>query len=95
MTFLAKAIRASLSVLVLLVFYAPWFGTRTGALVSILCSLVATIAWFMMGNPFGIDNAYVALVVPLIIMGLSTMVELLRTGKAARGPAEAARSAPD
>jgi len=95
MTFLAKAIRASLSVLVLLVFYAPWFGTRTGALVSILCSLVATIAWFMMGNPFGIDDAYVALVVPLIIMGLSTMVELLRTGKAARGPAEAARSAPD
>ena len=95
MTFLAKAIRASLSVLVLLVFYAPWFGNRTGALVSILCSLVATIAWFMMGNPFGIDNAYVALVVPLIIMGLSTMVELLRTGKAARGPTEAARSAPD
>lgn len=95
MTFLAKAIRASLSVLVLLVFYAPWFGTRTGALVSILCSLVATIAWFMLGNPFGIDNAYVALVVPLIIMGLSTMVEPLRTGKTARGPAEAARPAPD
>ncbi len=31
-TFLAKAIRASLSVLVLFVFYAPWFGTRKGAL---------------------------------------------------------------
>ena len=27
-------------------------------------SLVATVAWFMMGNPFGIDNAYVALVSP-------------------------------
>ncbi len=79
MTFLAKAIRASLSVLVLLVFYAPWFGTRTGALLSILCSLVATIAWFVMGNPFGVDNAYVALAVPLIIMGLSSMIE--RIGK--------------
>lgn len=95
MTFLAKAIRASLSVLVLLVFYAPWFGTRTGALYSILSSLVATIAWFMMGNPFGIDNAYVALVVPLIIMGLSSMVERVRTGKITRVPVEAARSAPD
>ena len=94
MTFLAKAIRASLSVLVLLVFYAPWFGTKTGALFSILCSLVATIAWFMMGNPFGIDNAYVALVVPLIIMGLSSMVERIRTGKITREPVEAARSAP-
>jgi SSS family solute:Na+ symporter len=35
----------------------------------------------MMGNPFGIDNAYVALVVPLIIMGLSSMAERIRTGK--------------
>jgi SSS family solute:Na+ symporter len=95
MTFLAKAIRASLSVLVLLVFYAPWFGTRTGALFSILGSLVATIAWFMMGNPFGIDNAYVALVVPLIIMGLSSTAERLRTGRITRRPAAATRSAPD
>jgi SSS family solute:Na+ symporter len=95
MTFLAKAIRASLSVLVLLVFYAPWFGTKTGALLSILGSLVATIAWFMLGNPFGIDNAYVALVVPLIIMGVSSMVEPIRTGKITRVPTEAARSAPD
>jgi solute:Na+ symporter, SSS family len=95
MTFLAKAVRASLSVLVLLVFYAPWFGTKTGALFSILCSLVSTIAWFMMGNPFGIDNAYVALVVPLIIMGVSSMVERIRTGKITRVPFEAARSAPD
>jgi solute:Na+ symporter, SSS family len=93
MTFLAKAIRASLSVLVLLVFYAPWFGTKTGALFSILGSLVATIAWFMMGNPFGIDNAYVALVLPLFIMGLSSMAERIRTGK--HVPAAAARSAPD
>ena len=95
MTFLAKAIRASLSVLVLLVFYAPWFGTRTGALFSILCSLVATIAWFVMGNPFGIDNAYVALVVPLIIMGASSMAERIRNRKIRRVPVAAARSAPD
>jgi len=95
MTFLAKAIRASLSVLVLLVFYAPWFGTKTGALYSILSSLVATITWFMMGNPFGIDNAYVALVVPLIIMGLSSMIERIRNRKIAPVPVEAARSVPD
>ena len=93
MTFLGKSIRASLSVLVLLVFYAPWFGTKTGALFSILGSLVATIAWFAMGNPFGIDNAYVALAVPLIIMSLSSMVERIRTGKVM--PLEAARSATD
>jgi SSS family solute:Na+ symporter len=92
MTFLAKAIRASLSVLVLLVFYAPWFGTRTGALVSILGSLVVTIGWFLMGNPFGIDNAYVALVVPLVIMGLSSLVEWFNGSRVARTPP---RSVPD
>ena len=74
MTFLAKAVRASLSVLVLLVFYAPWFGTKGGALFSIIGSMVATIAWFLMGNPFGIDNAYVALALPLIVMGASSVV---------------------
>jgi SSS family solute:Na+ symporter len=74
MTFLAKAIRASLSVLVLLVFYAPRLGTKGGALFSILGSMVATIAWFLLGNPLGIDNAYVALVLPLIVMGVSSLV---------------------
>lgn len=91
MTFLAKAIRASLSVLVLLVFYAPWFGTRTGALLSIIISLVATIAWFLMGNPYDIDPAYVALVIPLIIMGLSSLIERSRGGRTGRMPAEAIR----
>jgi SSS family solute:Na+ symporter len=93
MTFLAKAIRASLSVLVLLVFYAPWFGTRTGALLSILCSLVATIAWFVMGNPFGVDNAYVALAVPLIIMGLSSTIERIRKRSHSDASVGAARTA--
>jgi SSS family solute:Na+ symporter len=79
MTFLAKAIRASLSVLVLLVFYAPWLGTKGGALFSIVGSMVATIAWFLLGNPFGIDNAYVALVLPLILMGTSSTVSWMRT----------------
>lgn len=78
MTFLAKAIRASLSVLVLLVFYAPWFGTRSGALVSIIGSMIVTIAWFLLGNPFGIDNAYVALVLPLVVMGASSLLDWMR-----------------
>jgi solute:Na+ symporter, SSS family len=78
MTFLANAIRASLSVLVLLVFYAPWLGTKGGALFSIIGSMVATIAWFLLGNPFGIDNAYVALVVPLVVMATSSLLSRIR-----------------
>lgn len=78
MTFLGKALRASLSVLVLFVFFAPSFGSKRGAFMSILASLAATIIWFVAGNPFGIDNAYVALVVPLAVMGVSEIVKRLR-----------------
>ena len=81
-TFLAKAIRASLSVLVLLVFYAPWFGTKSAALISIVGSMVATIAWFLMGNPFGIDNAYVALAFPLVVMAVSSTMAWMQNGTA-------------
>ena len=78
--FLGKALRASLAVLVLLVFYAPRFGTATGAFVSIIASLVATVGWYLAGNPWGVDNAYVALATPLLIMGLS---QLFKRGDAA------------
>ena len=88
MTFLGKALRASLSVLVLFVFFAPWFGTKLGAFSSILASLVATVVWFMLGNPFGIDNAYLALFVPLAVMGLSEIVKRVRKGSVAASPAE-------
>ena len=67
-TFLAKSLRASLAVLVLLMFFTPTYGTRTGALLSIIASLVTTIGWFLAGNPFGIDNAYVAIATPIVIM---------------------------
>ena len=92
MTFLGKALRASLSVLVLFVFFAPWFGTKLGAFLSILASLAATIAWFMMGNPFGIDNAYVALLVPLIVMGFSEVLQRVRKDSVAGVPAESSRA---
>ncbi|MCS3419754.1 sodium:solute symporter family protein [Pseudomonas yamanorum] len=69
--FLGKALRASLAVLVLMVFYAPKFGTAAGAFLSIIASLLATVGWFLAGNPWGIDNAYIALFTPLIIMGIS------------------------
>ena len=87
-TFLAKAIRAALSVLVLLVFYAPWLGTPTAALVSIVGSMVATIAWFLTGNPFGVDNAYVALLLPLIVMGTSALWQRSRRGMLVQSRAE-------
>jgi SSS family solute:Na+ symporter len=77
-TFLAKALRSTLAVLVLLIFYAPHFGTSTGAVVSILASLVLTIGWFLAGDPLGIDNAYVAFVIPLVVMSATHLLRRAR-----------------
>jgi len=85
-TFLAKSLRAALAVLVLLVFYAPHFGTSQGALVSIIASLVITIGWFLAGNPFGIDNAYVALFIPIVVMSISQMMKQSRSQSEAIPP---------
>lgn len=67
-TFLAKSLRTTLAVLVLFAFYAPHVARPLAAFVSIFASLVVTIGWFLAGDPFGIDNAYVALVIPLVVM---------------------------
>lgn len=72
-TFLAKALRASLAVFVVLMFYRPSFGSRRGALVAIGLSLPASVGWFLAGDPFGVDNAYIAVLVPLVVMGVAQL----------------------
>jgi SSS family solute:Na+ symporter len=87
-TFLAKALRASLAVLVLLVFYAPRFGTAKGALVSIIASLIMVVGWYIAGNPFGIDNAYIAIAIPVVVMTFSNFFPD-SPERAADGPGDA------
>jgi SSS family solute:Na+ symporter len=83
-TFLAKSLRAALAVLVVLMFYKPGYGTRRGALISILTALVATTGWFLAGDPFGVDNAYIAVATPLVIM---TVAQLFRRAGSPPGQA--------
>jgi SSS family solute:Na+ symporter len=46
--------------------------------VSILASLVLTIGWFLAGDPLGIDNAYVAFVIPLVVMSATHLLRRAR-----------------
>lgn len=69
--FLGKALRATLAVLILMAFYAPKFGTPRGAFVGVILSVIATIGWFLAGNPYGVDSSYLALGAPLLTMGIS------------------------
>jgi solute:Na+ symporter, SSS family len=80
-TFLAKSLRAALAVLIILMFYKPRYGSSRAAVVSIVVALVATSGWFLAGDPFGIDNAYIAVACPVVIMTLAHVL-----GRRSRAP---------
>lgn len=82
-TFLAKSLRAALAVLVVLMFYKPGYGSRRAAMISIFAALVATTGWFLAGDPFGVDNAYIAVAAPLVVM---TTAELFRRARPSPAP---------
>ncbi len=63
-----RAIRLSITVVAIMAFYLPWFKSTRGANAGLIGSCLVTSVWFLMGNPFGIDNMYVALATPAIIM---------------------------
>jgi SSS family solute:Na+ symporter len=90
--FLGKALRATLAVLVLMAFYAPKFGTPRGAFVGVILSVVATIGWFLAGNPYGVDSSYLALGAPLLSMGISHLFKA-PPAQTPKGPKVAAASA--
>lgn len=73
--FLGKSLRASLAIFILLAFYAPKFGTSRGAFYGIILSVILTITWFLLGNPYGIDSSYVAFVTPIFSMLVSHLMK--------------------
>jgi SSS family solute:Na+ symporter len=43
-------------------------GTSRSAFVGLLCSVLGTTLFFILGNPWGIDNIYVAAIIPGLVM---------------------------
>ena len=66
--FFARALRSSITVLLLFMIFAPLMSSKKGGFVALVGSLIVPIAWMIMGNPFGIDNIYVAVVVPTVVI---------------------------
>jgi SSS family solute:Na+ symporter len=96
-TFLAKSLRASLAVLVVMMFFKPGYGSRKAAMWSIILAVPATIGWFLAGDPFGIDNAYIAVATPLVVMTIGHLLrgEQRNTASVPAPAAEAPATSPD
>jgi solute:Na+ symporter, SSS family len=72
--FFARALRTTIAVVAVFMFYLPNFGSGRSAMIGLFLSVIATSAWFIMGNPFGIDNVYIAILTPAIAMGVDKML---------------------
>ena len=66
--FFARALRTTVSVIVVFMFYLPMMGSNRSAFWGLIFGSVGVIAWFFMGDPFGIDNIYIGVAIPAVIM---------------------------
>ena len=68
LSFFTRALRLSISIVAMIGFYLPFFASNRGASCGLLASAVATTVWYVLDNPYGIDNMYIALVLPAIVI---------------------------
>jgi SSS family solute:Na+ symporter len=68
LSFFTRALRLSISIVAVIGFYLPLFSSNRGATLGLLGAALTTTAWYLAGDPFGIDNMYVALVTPPIVI---------------------------
>jgi SSS family solute:Na+ symporter len=74
LSFFTRALRLSISVVAIFAFYLPRFGSNRGATLGLLGATVTTTGWYLMGDPFGIDDIYIALITPAIVILVEWLV---------------------
>lgn len=74
LSFFTRAIRLSITVVAVIAFYAPFFKSTRGANAGLIGSCVVTSLWYVLGDPFGINNMYIALITPAVIMLLDRII---------------------
>ena len=55
-------------------FYLPYFNSNRGATIGLTLSGITTTVWYLLDNPFGIDNMYIAIIVPFIVLVLDRLI---------------------
>lgn len=73
LSFFTRALRLSISVVAIIGLYLPFFGSNRGATCALLAASVTTTVWYLLGNPYGVDNMYIALVTPAIVILVERM----------------------
>ena len=74
LSFFTRALRLTVSVVALIGIYLPFFDSNRGAIAGMVLATVATTVWYLLGNPFGIDNMYIALLTPAVVIVLEKLL---------------------
>ncbi|ABR75306.1 sodium:solute symporter [Actinobacillus succinogenes] len=74
LSFFTRAIRLSITVVAMIAFYMPFLNSTRAANAALILSCVVTSVWFYLGDPWGINNMYIALACPAIIMILDKFI---------------------
>lgn len=71
LSFFTRALRLSIAMIALAGVYLPWLGSGRSTVTALIASGIVTTAWYLAGNPFGIDNMYIAALTPAFTLGIS------------------------
>lgn len=74
LSFFTRALRLSITVIALVAIYLPLFATGRGATWGLGAATVTTSVWYLMGNPYGIDNMYIALITPAVVICIERLL---------------------
>jgi SSS family solute:Na+ symporter len=88
LSFFTRALRLSIAIIAMIGFYLPFFSSNRGATLGILGAALTTTAWYLAGDPYGVDNMYIALVTPAVIIALERLLGQ-REAKASTSNADA------
>ncbi|CZT28244.1 sodium:solute symporter family protein [Pseudomonas cerasi] len=74
LSFFTRALRLSIAVVAMIAIYLPFFGSGRGATLGLIASAITTSVWYLLNNPYGIDNMYIALVTPAIVIAIERLL---------------------
>lgn len=68
LSFFSRALRLSITVIAIISVSLPLFNSTKGINVAIVLSTLLTAIWYILDDPWGINNIYIALLTPTIVM---------------------------
>ena len=74
LSFFTRALRLSIAIVALIGIYLPFVGSPRTAVAALVTSGLATTAWYLLDNPFGIDSIFVAAFVPALVLGVDRLI---------------------